>query len=125
MKHKNNIKIESKSLNIELETEFFDNPTARKILESLPIRSKVKTWGDEIYFDTGITAPAQGATVDVEVGDIAYWPAGKCLCIFFGPTPASSQSKPVPASEVVIVGKVSVEPSTLRRAKPGFNITVE
>lgn len=119
------IKIESKDVNIELEIEFLDNPTSKKILESLPIQSKVNTWGDEIYFDTGIAAPAEGATIDVDVGDVAYWPSGKCLCIFFGPTPASSGDKPVPASEVVKVGKVSLDPATLRKTKPGSKITVE
>jgi len=125
MTRKNKIKIEAKGANIELEAEFFDNPTARKILESLPIQSKVKTWGDEIYFDIGVSAPAYEPTMDVDVGDIAYWPTGRCLCIFFGPTPASSKDKPVPASEVVIVGKTSLDPVTLRKAKPGSKIMVE
>lgn len=125
MMSKNKIKIESKDIKIELNVEFLNNPTVKKILESLPIYSKVNTWGDEIYFDTGITAPAQGATTDVTIGDIAYWPTGKCLCIFFGPTPASSGDKPVPASEVVIVGKTSLDPAMLRKVKPGFKITVE
>lgn len=119
------IKIESDNIKVELDVEFLDNSTAKKILESLPIQSNVNTWGDEIYFDTGITAPAQGATTDVAVGDIAYWPIGKCLCIFFGPTPASSGNKPVPASEVVIVGKASLNPATLRKAKPGSTIKIE
>lgn len=122
---KNKIKIESKDARIEFDIEFFTNPTAIKISKSLPILSKVKTWGDEIYFDTGITAPVHDTTLDVAVGDIAYWPAGKCLCIFFGPTPASSGDRPVPASEVVIVGKTSVDPAKLRKAKPGFKIIVE
>ena len=118
------IAIKSEDNEIELKVEFTDNPTAAKIKESLPIESKVKMWGDEIYFDTGITAPAEGATVDVAVGDIAYWPDAKCLCIFFGRTPASSGDKPVPASEVVIVGKTTVEPALLRKVKSGSKITV-
>jgi hypothetical protein len=85
----------------------------------------VKTWGDEIYFDTEIVAPVQEATMNVAVGDIVYWPNGRCLCIFFGPTPASSHDKPVPASEVVIIGKSSLDPVMLRRVKPGFNIIVK
>lgn len=119
------IKIEAEDIKVELEVEFLDNPAAKKILESLPIESKVKTWGDEIYFDTGITAPDKGATLDVAAGDIAYWPEGRSLCIFFGPTPASSQDRPVPASEVVVVGKTSLDPALLRRVKPGSKITVE
>lgn len=119
------IKIGSKDTMLELDVDFLDNHTAKRILESLPIQSKVNTWGDEIYFDTGITAPDEGRTMDVNVGDVAYWPSGKCLCIFFGPTPASSQGKPVPASEVVIVARASLEPATLRKVKAGSTIRVE
>lgn len=119
------ITIKSEDRGIELKVEFLDNPTAKKIKDSLPIESKVMTWGDEIYFDTGIIAPVQGATVDVAVGDIAYWPEGKCLCIFFGKTPASPDDKPVPASEVVVVGKAPVNPALLRKVKPGSKIQVQ
>ena len=118
------ILIGSEKERIEISTESFDNPTAEKISLSLPLRSKVKTWGDEIYFDTNITAPVQDATLDVNIGDIAYWPDGKCLCIFFGRTPASHDEKPVPASEVVIVGRANVDRDLLRRVKPGTTIKV-
>ena len=64
-------------------------------------------------------------TMDVSVGDIAYWPEGKCLCIFFGRTPASTDDKPVPASEVVIDGKTRVDVELLRRGKPDTRILVE
>jgi hypothetical protein len=121
----NKIWIESGSERVGLSFEFFDNPTAKKILEKLPIESKASTWGEEIYFDTGIEAPAEGATLDVDVGDIAYWPEGKCLCIFFGRTPASSGDKPTPASEVVVVAKTSVDPELLGRVRSGSRITVE
>jgi len=119
------IKIETKTGQIELDVNPADNAAARKISAALPIESTVKTWGDEIYFDTGIAAPAEGATLDVAVGDLAYWPDGKCLCIFFGKTPASSDDKPAPASEVVIVGKVSLDAALLRKVKSGCRITVE
>ena len=108
----------------DIEAEFLENETAKKIIERLPIESKVKTWGDEIYFDTGITAPSKGGTLDVNIGDISYWPEGKCLCIFFGPTAASSGDKPVPASEVVVVGKTSAKPELLRKVKSGTKISV-
>ncbi len=119
------IKIEGADTKIELEVESLNNAAANKIDAALPIESKAKTWGDEIYFDTGITAPAQGATLDVAVGDVAYWPDGKSLCIFFGRTPASSSSKPAPASEVVIVAKATVNPELLRKVKPGSRIIIE
>lgn len=104
---------------------FNDSATARKLLKSMPITSLVSTWGDEIYFDTGIEASAANATLDVSAGDIAYWPAGTSLCIFFGKTPASrGTDKPVPASPVVIVGKTDASPEDLRSIPANQEITV-
>jgi hypothetical protein len=111
--------------NIKLKIQPADNATTEDIDRNLPVESKAMTWGDEIYFDTGIQASAEGATLDVAVGDIAYWPQGKCLCIFFGPTPASSGKKPVPASGVVIVGKAEMDPDQLRTVKSGTKIQAE
>lgn len=119
------IKIESANVKIELEVQSLNNQTIRELDVHLPIESKVKIWGDEIYFDTGISAPLESATLNVEVGDIAYWPQGRCLCIFFGRTPASNSDKPVPVSEVVLVGKTSLDPDLLRQVKPGFRVRVE
>ncbi len=120
----NKIIIKAKDIDINLEFEFLDNPTANKIKESLPIESEAQIWGDEIYFDTGVTAAVQKATTEVEVGDIAYWPSGRCLCIFFGRTPASTSDRPVPASEVVVVGRARVDPKVLRKVKSGSKIIV-
>jgi hypothetical protein len=121
----NKIRLKAEGAELVLEVRFLDNPAARKILESLPLKSKANIWGDEIYFDIGFATPVANATMDVAVGDIAYWPEGKCLCIFFGRTPASSGNKPVPASEVVVVGKASVDPASLRKVKSGSGIIVE
>ena len=101
-----------------------DIPAAKAIGGKLPISSEVNTWGDEIYFDIGISCPRDGETSVVTVGDVGYWPEGKCLCVFFGPTPASSGAAPVPASPVVIVGKTSAPVKLLKGIKDGENITV-
>jgi hypothetical protein len=104
--------------------ELNDTLTAREIAQNLPIKSTVSRWGDEIYFDIGFKASSLGAVMDVNVGDVAYWSQGKCLCIFFGPTLASTNAKPVPASPVVIVGKTNASPQGLRQVQLGENITV-
>ena len=62
--------------------------------------------------------------MDVAVGDIAYWPQGKCLCVFFGITPASTSDKPEPASAVGIVGRTAATPELLRKAEAGQKIVV-
>ncbi len=105
--------------------QFNDSAAAKKLLKAMPITSQVSTWGDEIYFDTGIEAPAGKATLDVSPGDIAYWPAGTSLCVFFGKTPASrGTDKPVPASPVVIVGKTDASPEDLRAIPANQEIVV-
>ncbi len=109
---------------ISFEAEFNDNQTAKEIIQNLPISSTVSTWGDEIYFDIKVKCSPQNATMDVEVGDVAYWTQGHCLCVFFGPTPSSENEKPVPASAVVVVGKTNDSASTLRQIKGGEEITV-
>lgn len=116
-----NFKTDEVSFLVELN----NSHTAREIVEKLPIESTVSTWGDEIYFDIGFKAAAEGATMEVSIGDVAYWPQGKCLCVFFGPTPASNSQEPVPASPVVVVGKTNSPPQELKTIQLGQKITVE
>lgn len=106
--------------------EFNNGLTARDIITRLPIDAAVSVWGDEIYFETGITASCDGAvlSLEVEVGDVAYWPQGRCLCVFFGPTPLSKSEKPQPASPVVVIGKTKSNPLELRKIRAGEPIRV-
>ena len=113
-----------KTDNITFPVDFNDSLTAREITEKLPVESTVSTWGDEIYFDIGFKASAEGATMEVSVGDVAYWPQGKCLCVFFGPTPDSTTENPVPASPVVIVGKTQAPRQDLKNIQLGEKISV-
>ena len=118
------MKIIFKTLNNQFEGELNNTLAAREIFERLPVEAVVSKWGEEIYFDLGFKVSADYATMEVETGDLAYWPQGKCLCIFYGLTPASTEGKPVPASPVVIVGKTNASPERLRRIELGETITV-
>ena len=66
------------------------------------------------------------ATTDIEVGDIGYWPAGKALAIFFGPTPLSGgdKKKPVPAGMVNLIGKIRGDATVLKKAKDAGTLVV-
>lgn len=98
-----------------LEAEFFDTPCAQAIVAALPIEAHPNEWGDEFYFEVPVDLPLdETATVLVKAGDIGYWPPGNCLAIFFGPTPMSKGSDPVPASEVNIVGRITGDATLLR-----------
>jgi hypothetical protein len=113
-----------KAKNVGFYVQFNDTPTANDIIKGLPIEGIVSKWGDEIYFKTGIDAAGDGRTTDLNVGDVAYWPEGQCLCIFYGPTQASTEQKPVPASPVIIVGKTMASPDELREIHEGERISV-
>ena len=119
------MKIIFKTSEVTIEGELNNSQTGLKIYEKLPIEAKVNTWGEEIYFEIPVSLKPENATLDLEVGDITYWPEGSCLCIFFGRTPVSINNKPRPASEVNIVGKVTGDISNLRNIKPGDKIIVE
>ena len=118
------MKVKFTTDSVEFEAQFNNSVTASEIFEHLPLASKISTWGDEIYFEIGFKASAEGATMDVAVGDIAYWSQGKCVCVFFGPTMASNSEKPMPASPVVIIGKTSAPASMLRKIQLGETVTL-
>jgi len=101
------------------------NPkTANAIVAALPIKGRANRWGDEIYFDIGVSIPQENAKQDVEKGDLAYWPPGEGFCIFFGPTPASTGNKPRAASPVNIFGKVTGDVEVFKRVRSGEEITI-
>jgi len=99
-----------------LEAELLANETAQAIYQALPIESGFSTWGNEIYFSIPVKRELEKGTMDVEVGDLGYWPPGKAFCIFYGSTPASDTDKPVPASEVTVIGRVIGDATVLRDA---------
>ena len=100
-------------------------PIAREILDHLPIRSTVQRWGEEIYFDVPVRMVNTHPTREVAVGDIAYWPEGPSVCIFFGKTPASTDAEPRPASDITIIGHTTAPARMLRGITEGAAITVE
>jgi len=118
------MKIIFKTSKVTLEGELNQTQTAKEIYLKLPFESKVKTWGEELYFEIPLKLKPENSTLDVEIGDIAYWPEGSCLCIFFGRTPLSTTNKPIPASEVNIVGKLKGSLSILKEIKSLDTITV-
>ena len=97
------IKIGEESVSAELN----DSQTAVEIISNLPLKSEFSTWGDEIYFPVPITMKLENGKEVVDKGDIGYWPPGKALCIFYGTTPASTESEIRPASAVTLIGKVT------------------
>ena len=111
--------------NVSLEAEMLDTPTAEKILESLPFESSANVWGDEIYFDIPLSLEQEpNARADVDVGDLAYWPAGPAFCIFFGPTPVSTGDQPRAYSPVNVFGRIVGDAKQLKGVSSGAAVRV-
>ena len=111
--------------NISMEAELLDTPTALKIAAALPIEGSVNIWGDEIYFDIPLSIDQEpGASQDVEVGDLGYWPAGPAFCIFFGPTPVSTSDQPRAYSPVNVFGRVLGNPQLFKGVANGAIIKI-
>ena len=99
--------------------------TARAIWNALPINGSANRWGDEIYFEIGVDLAEDEGLEVVEVGDLAYWPPGNALCIFWGRTPASTDEKPRAASPVNVFGHIARGAADFARVKPGTRVRVE
>ncbi len=109
---------------VTAEAELTDSKTARAIWDALPIEAKAETWGDEIYFDIGLTAAPESPKETVESGDLGYWPPGRAFCIFFGPTPMSRGDEIRPASAVNVVGRLAGDPKVFKTVRAGARVTL-
>ena len=103
-----------------------ENPlTVDAIWSKLPIEGKANTWGDEIYVPIPVQVDAENQSEVVQMGDLAYWPPGKALCIFFGPTPASWDKEIRTASPVNVIGRIVDNPRLFKLIGPGDKIRLE
>ena len=119
-------KIVITSGDVSAQAELNDGPTAQKIWEALPIEGRANTWGDEIYFDIPVSAEGEAdARAQVEVGELGYWPVGSAFCIFFGPTPVSTDERPRAYSPVNILGRVLGDATLFKAVKDGEIVRIE
>lgn len=96
-----------------------ENPETRAtIADALPIEGRASRWGDELYFSTDIEVPIENARETVEPGTLAYWPQGQAVCLFWGPTPASTDDEPQAASPVNVFARIT-ETTPLSRIDGG------
>jgi uncharacterized protein len=104
------IKVIFPDIDREVSVELDDSrspKTVKAILENLPIEVNINRWGDELYTEkTPIIEKEEGARRQVNLLDVAYWPEGNALCLFYGPTPVSKEGKILAYSPVNIVGRI-------------------
>ncbi len=91
--------------------------TADAIIKKLPIEGRAALWKEEVYFEAPVKMGAEKPKPVVEKGDIAFWPMGNAVCIFYG----ESQ----PYSPVNIVGKVTKNLELFAQVKSGAVVRVE
>ena len=103
-----------------------DTPTSRAVLAALPIRSRASTWGEEVYFDTGVEAALEAdAAQVVDPGTVCFWVEGRSLALPYGPTPASRGDECRLVTEVNLLGRLEEDPRVLAGVRDGMEITVE
>ena len=115
---------ELENITIELNDTFSPN-TCKSILDSLPFSVNAHVWGEEIYTDESpISQSEENAKDLVSLNDITYWPAGKAICLFFGPTPIGKKGEIKPYSPVKVIGKITNPDKTiLSKINEGMKIT--
>jgi len=112
------VEIEFKTKDLSIACKVKDTETGKKILKLLPIKSKISTWGDEIYFDIpkNDIKPENNAKEVFNLGEIAFWNQGSAIAIGFGPTPVSKDS------EIRLISKANhwadaINPQDLKKLK--------
>ncbi|MET9446022.1 cyclophilin-like fold protein [Streptomyces cinerochromogenes] len=67
-----------------------NTPTTQALAKALPLASTARTWGEEVYFDTGVSVSREtDARQVVAPGTVAFWTDGDALALPYGPTPIS------------------------------------
>ncbi|MHA1367581.1 MAG: cyclophilin-like fold protein [Candidatus Heimdallarchaeota archaeon] len=105
----------------EAEGEFYRVKAPRSVEDvyyALPVSGRAKIYENaELYFLIDIQVKAEHPTFDVTEGDIAYWPMGKAICVFW--------DKVKPYSEVNIMGKITKNLDVFKQAKNMSRVILE
>lgn len=125
-KHK--LIVELPEIDAEVSVELDDKQapkTVHAILEKLPIKVKINRWGDELYTDPmPVKVEEENAKSLVNLLDVAYWPQGQGLCLFFGPTPISKGNEIKPYSPVNVIGKIVSRENIARKVNDSTTVIV-
>ena len=70
----------------------------------------------------------ENAKTEVDRFDVAYWPEGKAICLFLGPTPISKDGKILAYSPANVVGKIldpHLKDDWLDKVETNTNVIIE
>lgn len=79
----------------------FSPRVIERLLSKLPIQSRIHLWQREFYFEVGIRMGLEKPVSSCNGGDIAYWPQGDAVCLFF--------EEMTPYSKVSPIGQFTLE----------------
>jgi len=98
--------------------------TVEAFLSCLPLEVGINVWGEELYTDaTPMRVGAENAKPLVGLYDVAYWPQGSAVCLFFGPTPIGSPGEIRPYSPVNVFGKIrDARKDIVEKASDGMTV---
>ena len=112
-----------------------DTPTTQALAKALPLASTARTWGEEVYFDTGVSVPRETTALQVVApGTVAFWTDGDALALPYGPTPISrGWGSPRTefggecrlASPCNVLGRLDGDPGLLAAVRDGDPVRVE
>jgi len=103
----------------EAQGEFFRFAAPRTsdaLLRNLPLNGRAVRYGEEIYFQVTVKAPAEKPRSNMEVGSLGYWPQGDAVCVFYGPVR--------PYSPVNLLGRITHGLELFKQVKEGTVITI-
>ena len=116
------LKFNSKLFEINLR----NTETARLIAESVPIKSKIQTWGEEIFFNTNLQVKLEDDARDVmQLGELAFWTEGSAIAIGYGKTPVSIDQEIRLIGPCNVWGNANFKKSDFDNLKPGDKISLD
>lgn len=99
--------------------------TVKAILAKLPIEVMINRWGDELYTEPiPVKVRPENAKSAVNLMDVAYWPEGNALCLFFGPTPISKGNEIKPYSPVNVVGRIVSKENMAKKVNDSTKVII-
>jgi len=118
-------KIKIKASKVEVTASLNEPDTASRVWELVPFTDHANVWGEEIYFAVPLETGPENPQETVALGDVAYWPPGQALCLFFGKTPVSRGKEIRPYSPVNVIGHIEGDPRVLKQVKEGDVVVVD
>ncbi|MGW0989627.1 cyclophilin-like fold protein [Streptomyces sp. NPDC002486] len=100
--------------------------SSQTLARALPLVSTARTWGAEVYFDTGVSVSREtDAREVVEPGTVAYWTDGDALALPYGPTPISRGDECRLSGPCNVLGRLDGDPGLLATVRDGDPVRVE